>query len=700
MTPHGLRRPDGPVKLTGRAQYAADRIPENVLYAALVTATIPRGRLSSVDRDRALAAPGVAAVLTHADMPRMELTSSPPLGQPSHPMQDDQIHYEGQPIAVVLAETEEQARHASTLVGASYDIAPAQTDFTASEIADDGNPDVVVGDLESGLAAAEAVIDETYSTANRHHSPIEPATTIARWDGDQLTVHASVQGISFAQGALATVFQVPADHVRVISGFVGGGFGCKAYIWPHTLITAAVARVTGRTVKLVLTRANSFTAHGYQPATCQRVTLAAGSDGRLTAIRHHSVNVSSALGDYLEGTTGGTAWMYASPAISLKVTAKNLNRAQPTPMRAPHEGPGMFALESAMDELAYALDIDPLELRLRNEPSVDPVTGKPFSSRPLRECLLSTARRFGWDDRPRKPRSLRQGHELVGYGLAVATMDTFRMPSSARVSLRADGTIVVEAGTQEIGTGVPGVLSRIAADVLGGDPGSVEVRHGDTSLPPASITAGSMATMSVGSAVHAAATELRDKLESLEAGDEPGHAGRLKRAGMASMEAEGRWEPANAIDGLGRPAGYSMHTYGAVMAEVRVDADLGLVRMPRCVGTYAAGRIINPQAARSQMTGGIAWGYGQALLESSEFDAGLGRFVSKNLAGYLVPVNADIGELDVSFVDEPDPHASATGAKGIGELGAVGVSAAIANAVYHATGVRVRDLPISLNRLL
>ena len=352
----------------------------------------------------------------------------------------------------------------------------------------------------------------------------------------------------------------------------------------------------------------------------------------------------------------------------------------------------MFALESAMDELAYTLGIDPVELRLRNEPAVDPVTGHPFSSRLLTDCLRQAAERFGWSDRTPEPRSMRDGDQLIGWGMAAATMNTSRMPASARVWVHADGRTVVEVGTQEIGTGLPGVVTTIAAETLGVDPGSVEVRHGETHLPETSGTFGSSATMSVGSAVAAAADELRAKLGAL--GQVGGCAARLAEAGLDSLAAEARWNPAE------QDGGRSIHTYGAIFVEVRVDADLGLIRMPRCVATYAAGRIINPLTARSQLIGGITWGYGQAVLEASIFEPQLSRFLSKDLAGYLMPVNADIGRIDVSFVDDADPNASPLGAKGIGELSAVGVSAAIANAVFHATRIRVRELPITIERLL
>jgi xanthine dehydrogenase YagR molybdenum-binding subunit len=703
-----LPRPDGPAKLTGTAAYSADRDDierrADLLHATLVTAAVAGGRIAELDVAPALAAPGVAAVLTAADMPRLA-ASGPPMATTMLPMQDDVVRYEGQPIAVVAAASRREAEHAARLVRVRYADVVAPVAFGEAPVVTPagaynmGAPDVDKGDVEAGLAAADAVVRATYVTADRHHNPIEPSSTLAWWDGAELTVRDSVQGIFAARAILAEAFGIPADDVHVSCPFVGGGFGCKGYVHPHQLLAVAAARVLGRPVRVTLTRAQMFTGCGHQPATRQEVTLGATRTGELTALAHHSVNAAAPADDYVEYTTAGTRWMYATPALRVRTRIERLTRAQPQPMRAPHEGPGMFAIESAMDELAHELGIDPVQLRLRNEPAVDPVTGEPFSSRPLRRCLTEAAARFGWADRDPRPRSMSRGPDLVGWGMAVATMDTFRMPSSARVRVHADGRVVVEAGTQEIGTGLPGVLTIVAADALGVEPGTVQVRHGDTGLPAAGMTAGSSATMGVGSAVHAAATELSGKLDALRSStggeqlspaDLP--ADLLRAAGLDSMEAEGRWEPVE--------TSRSVHTYGAVFVEVRVDPDLGLVRVARCVGSYAAGRIVNPLAAHSQLTGGIAWGIGQALLERSVFEPNLGRFLSKNLAGYIVPGNADIGEIDVGFVDDVDEHASPIGAKGIGELSAVGVSAAIANAVFHATGIRVRELPIGIHHLI
>jgi xanthine dehydrogenase YagR molybdenum-binding subunit len=700
----GLLRPDGPAKLTGAARYAGDVPAEGVLAAALVSSTVPTGRLTAVDTAVAECAPGVVHVLTHDTMPRLNPLPSPPLGHPVLPLQGTEIHYEGQPVAMVLAETLEQAQYAASLVTASYADVVEPVVFGAADDLVPGPGHVLVGavdeakgDVEAGLAGADVVIDREYRTADRHHNPIEPSATLASWDGNQLVLHSSVQTVAMAQPVLAALFSLPPDQVRVICPFTGGGFGGKGYIWPHLPLAAAAARVAGRPVRLVLTRAQMFTLSGHQPATRQVVRLGARTDGRLTALSHYSVNASARLGDYVELTTNATSWLYESPAIETHLRIQRLDRPNPTPMRAPHSGSGMFAIESAMDELAQELGIDPVELRLRNEPEAEPMTGKPFSSRKLVDCLREGAARFGWERRPPQPRSMRDGGELVGWGMAVSTMDTVRGPSSARIRIAASGRVTVETGMQEIGTGLPAMVQAVVAETLGCDPDDVDVRNGDSSFPPHAGTIGSMSTIVLGAAVQAAARDAMEKLNG-----EPGRplAELLAEAGLTELVAEGRWAPPQDSLSGGRVGGHSTHTYGAVFVEVRVDEELGLVRVTRAVGRYAAGRIINPIAARSQMTGGMIWGCGQALLEQSVFEPRLGRFLSKNLANYLVPVNADVPDIDVAFVADDDRHAGPLGAKGIGELAAVGVCAAIANAVFHATGCRIRELPIRIQDVL
>src|SRR5690606_28779019 len=463
--------------------------------------------------------------------------------------------------------------------------------------------------------------------------------------------------------------------------------GCKGWVWPHQLLAAMAARALALPVKLVLTRAQMYTSHGHQPASRQTITLAAGRDGRLVAIRHASVGPGSFVGNHIEGAAIGTRSIYACPNIETSHRLVRLHRSEPTPMRAPLEGVGLAALEVAMDELAYELGMDPLELRLRNYAEVDPADGKPFSSKKLRECYAEGARRFGWHRRTSAPRSMRDGNDLVGWGMATALFAAFRQPAKARVSIARDGRVLIETSAQEIGTGARTILPQIAADVLGVPVERVALAWGDTTLPEAPMSAGSATTASVGSAVHDGAVKLRDRLAAAGGIEPDGFGAALERLGVERLAVEGEFDPP-------AESPSSPFRFGAVFAEVKVDGVLLLPRVTRVVGVYNAGRIINPRSAQRQMTGGVIWGIGQALLERSETDHRLGRFLSKNLAGYLVPVNADVPEIDVSFVEDNDTIANPIGARGIGELGAIGIGAAIANAVFHATGARVREFPV------
>jgi xanthine dehydrogenase YagR molybdenum-binding subunit len=703
-----MSRPEGPLKVTGRAVYAADTPTPGVLYGVLVPATIATGRVLRIDPPAPAAAPGVVAVLTHKSMPRLATAPSPPLAQTFLPMQGVQIQYEGQPVAVVVAGTLEQAEQAARLVSVTYQAAKPIV-FGHGEVKPAGDwfapPDLSKGDVEAEMAAADVRVAQTYTMPSRHHNPMEPSATIASWEGDRLTLHDATQWSSAVQSTLAALFGIEPEKIRVVCPFTGGGFGAKGYVWPHQFLAAAAAKHVGRPVKLVLCRSDMYTSHGYQPANRQSIAIGAKRDGRITAIRHHSVAVSSMFGTYLDLITSASRAVYATPAFDTITRLEHTHIGEPTAMRPPQEGPGMVALESAMDELAYALDMDPLALRLRNYADVDPESGSPFSSKELRQCYLEAAKRFGWERRPKAVGSMRDGRLLLGWGMATAIMSTFRFSAAARTRMRSDGRVVVETSAQEIGTGNYAVLAQVAADVLGVEVNQVSARLGDTAFPEASPTTGSSSTMSVGSAVMDAATKLRARLAGLAstqgvAADD--FVAAMRRAGVEEVVADGSWSPGAgvAFDASGRASGRTMHGYGAVFVEVAVDPDLGLVRMRRCVAGYSAGRIINPKTARSQMTGGIIWGYGQAVLEESAMDATLGRFLSKNLAGVVVPVNADIPPIDVFFVEEHDPYASLLGARGIGELGAVGVAPAILNAVYHATGKRVRDLPLRIERLL
>jgi xanthine dehydrogenase YagR molybdenum-binding subunit len=703
-----LTRPDGPAKVTGAARYVADTHVDGLTYAALVMSTIPHGRITAIDTEGALAAPGVLAVVTHENAPRIaDLPSGPGPYEDYRVLQDNLVLYEGQPIAVVVADTPEQAQHAAELIEVRYEREPARLDFrTRLEDAADAmtfQPNQSsVGDVDAALGAdAEIVIDQAYRTADRHHNPMENAATIAAWHDGNLDIHDATQFIWGDQGALATVFSLEPEQVRVHQEFVGGGFGGKAGTWPHHAISSLAAMVVDRPVRLALTKAQTYTSHGRQAATEQRVTVGAKRDGTLVALRHTSINPTSINGSWVEYCSVCSRSMYKCAAIQTHDRVVNVNLPLGGAMRAPHEGPGMVALEIAMDELAVALELDPVELRIRNHADVDPTRGVPFSSKRLLDCYARGAERFGWSQRNPEPRSMRDGTDLIGWGMASATMPSPRVGSQARVTIDQHGDVVVETGTQEIGTGVHTILPQIAADALGVDPARCRLVLGDTTLPWAFGNFGSGTTISAGSAVLDAANKLRARLSELASTVVgPGDYGVLLREhGLETLSAEGAWAPGGSP--LGEQEDVSIHTWGALFAEVRVDERIPIPRLTRMVGVYTVGRVINPRTAGSQITGGMIWGLGQALLEASEVDLNHGRFVSKNLAGYLVPVNADVPDLDVSFIeDEVDHRASALGAKGMGELGAVGVAPAIANAVHHATGVRVRELPIRPERLM
>ena len=728
-----LSRADGHAKVTGRARYTADTQIDGLTYGVFALSTIPHGRLTRLSTAAAERAPGVLMVLTHRNMPPLRALSHPPAGQSYMPLQQDRIRYEGQPIALVVAETLEQALHAASLVQAEYTPEPAVTDFrrvldTAFTVTSFAEPDTQTGDVAQALAQAAVRLEQTYRTADRHHNPMEPSATIAVWHDGKLTLYDATQWVWGVRMVVARALGLPPEDVQVRSSFLGGGFGCKGYVWPHQILTAVAAREVGRAVKVVLTRAQTYTAHGYQPGSAQTVTLGATRDGQLVAIRHTSVTPTSPFDDYVEYAAIGTRSLYACPAIATQHRAVRVYRSTPTPMRAPHEGLSMLGLECALDELAVQLGIDPVALRLRNYADTDPTSGKPFSSKALRACYVQGAERFGWARRTPAPGSMRDGRDLVGWGMASAIMSTFRFPATARVTLEKGGTVLIAAGTQEIGTGVYTIMPQIAADVLGLPVERIRLVLGDTTLPETGGTFGSSTTMGVGSAVHDAATKLKAQLTQLAGGktlDSPEaydavlahHAldqlstesawspgitvERLGLdAGVRALSAEGAWTPGAHASPLGEVPEWSMHTFGAVFVEVRIDEDLRIPRLSRCVGVYSAGRIINPKTARSQMLGGIIWGVGQALLEHSAMDHTLGRYLSKNLSGYLVPVHADIPELEVAFVDEVDAYASVLGAKGIGELGAVGVGPAVANAVWHATGIRVHEVPITPEMLV
>jgi xanthine dehydrogenase YagR molybdenum-binding subunit len=699
-----LPRPDGRDKVTGRARYAADYGAPGLLHGVLVTATIPAGRLAAVDIDGALDERDVVRVLTHADMPEFGALDGPPAAQSFMPLQDDTIRHEGQPIAIVLGATLEAAQAGARRIDVRYEraaarlpvdpewaeldnvaVAPRKSGFLFFE------PQYTKSDGGAALDDMGPTIDAVYLQPSRHHNAMEPSAILARWDGDSLTVYDATQHVYGVQQVLAARFKMPIGKVRVISQHTGGGFGGKGWVWPHEVLAAAAARIAGRPVRLVLSRAHLYSCLGYQPRIAHKVGLGADASGRLTAVMHDVINVTAMTDDFVEFATEASKGLYATPAMRLRQRVERAHVSMPTPMRAPVEGPGTWALESAMDELAHALHMDPLDLRLANYAEQDPATGEPWSSKKLRQAYEDGARIFGWRERPPEPR--RDGHWLIGHGMASCIMGTFRNPSVAQVRLRADGTVLVETGTQDIGTGTLTIFPQIAAGVLGLPPEKVTLAMGDTRLPEAGPTYGSSSTMGVGAAVLRAAEDVRERLARLA--QRSTLAETLRAAGVNEIVGSGRFDPSK------HGAGYAMRTFGAVFVEVGVDSELGLLRLRRAVGSYSVGRIVNPRTARAQMTGGIIWGWGMAAMEQSRHEPALGRFLSKNLSGVAIPVNADIpGDITIHFVDEVDERASPIGGRGIGELPVTGVAAAVANAVFAATGRRIRDLPITPDKLL
>jgi xanthine dehydrogenase YagR molybdenum-binding subunit len=731
-----ISRADGWLKVTGRAQYTADIHVEGAAHAAIVHSTIANGRTVSIDSSVAAKAPGVLAIFTYRNMPRMKPTPKPwshlhPHGQGYLPLQDDMIHYAGQPIALVVAETLDQARYAGTLIQVVYDAhPPAIFDVRVAEKDAVDPPQFLwpvassVGDAEKGFAEAPIKVAQTYTTADRHHNQMEPHATTAVWDvGGELTLYETTQHIFGAKELISLVLGVPMEKINVVSQFLGGGFGGKAYVWPHTLLAALAAKSLNRPVRAQLTRAQMYSMAGHQSATVQTIKIGTDRNGKLTGISHDSISATSIFDNYIEYAALSTRSLWgATGGIATNHKVVHANRNTPTAMRSPHEALGHFALESAMDELADTAWFDPVGLRLKNDTTIDPLSGRPFSSRGMHECLIKGAERFGWSKRRPEPRSMCDGRYLIGQGMASAIYTHWRWPAKARVTLNADGSALVESGMHDLGTGTYTVMRQVAADALSLSPDSVTVQLGDTRLPASHPSIGSATMANAGASVLLAAKAARDKAIALAlTGRDPPFAGAdakdvaaadgglglvkrnlnisyaelLRRNGVSSLIADADYDPVEEAKGP-----KAIFSFAAVFAEVRVDPDLGLVRLNRFVGAYDAGQIINPKTARSQAIGGIIWGVGQALLEQSETDPVMGRFLHRNYSGYLVPTNADIPDLDVLFVGEFDEEASPLGAKGLGELTAVSVAPAIANAVYHATGKRVRDLPITIEKLL
>ncbi len=690
-----LNRIDGVQKVTGAAKYAYEYPVEGVTYVFPVQSTIAKGRIVSIDASAARALPGVIAVLSHENAPRLAPPDDALAAFQSDALtvfQSDAVAYHGQFVAAVVAETSEIARQAASLVVVHYEEQPHDVELradrgdlsTPERLINGDESDTESGDVEAALTPAAVSLDHTYTTPAEHNNPLEPHATTAIWSDEGVTLYDANQGAHFIRDTVASAFRLPPEHVRVIASYVGGGFGSKAFPHPHTILTVMAAQAAGRPVKLALTRQQMFALAGYRPPTIQRIRLGADRSGQLTAIAHDVVEQTSTIHEYAEHTAVPTRVMYAAPNRRTTHRLARLDMPVPTTMRAPGECPGMFALESAMDELAVACRLDPIELRIRNEPAVDPESGRPFSSRNLVACLRQGAQRFGWQPRDPRPRARRDGSWLIGTGVASSTFPAIQFPATALVQVDRAGNYQVRIDASDIGTGAWTALTQIAADALEVPLERVQLEIGDSSLPRAFVAGGSSGTASWGWAIYNAASALRTRLREEYGGTVP--ADGLEASGAFETNPEGQQ--------------FSMHAFGAQFAEVRVNADTGEVRVPRLLGVFATGRIINPKTARSQLLGAMTMGLSMALHEVSVLDPRFGDYVNHDFAEYHIATNADVGTIDVTWIDEEDLHVNPMGSKGMGEIGIVGTAAAIANAVYHATGIRVRDLPITLDKLL
>ncbi len=730
-------RVDGPAKVTGAAPYAAEFDAPGLLFGYVVGSAIAKGKIASMDVSAAEALPGVVAVFWHKKRPAGAWRAAKyrddvgPPGKPLRPLYNADIHYSGQPIALVVAESFEIARHAASLVRVTYRAEAHDTDFAAARgraavpskkrngIPGPAGPE---GDAEKAQRAAPFKIAGEYRIATEHHNPMEPHATTVVYDGGKLTIHDKIQGVTNSHGYVTRVFGLREDDVRIISPYVGGGFGSG--LRPHHQLFLAVMAALGlkRSVRLELTRDQMFP-FVHRPETLNIVSLGADHDGRLAALRHEAIGATSRIEEHQEAVVNWSSLLYAPPAFDLAYKLTPLDIPTPGDMRAPGAPLGVFAIESAMDELAEAMDMDPLALRLRNYAERDENEDAPFTSKELRACYQVGAERFGWSRRKSVPGSLREGRERIGLGMATGVWDAQMVTTSARAVLDAEGRLEVATATADIGTGTYTILTQIAADALGLQLEEVTTRLADTTLPKAPVQGGSWTAASAGAAVQAACRALGKRLLS-QAGSVPGKplAGlSIDDVRFISGRIESREDPSKSVplkeimaaaelqrleaEETVRPnpltlARYSSYTHSAVFAEVRVDDELGQVRVTRIVSAIAAGRILNPKTARSQIIGGVVWGIGMALHEETLTDHKLGRFMNHNLAEYHVPSNADIHDIDVIFVDERDERTSPLGVKGLGEIGIVGTAAAIANAIHNATGHRFRSLPITLDKVM
>lgn len=756
-----VNRQDGRLKVTGAAKYSAEWSLPNMTYAVPVQSTIAKGTIESFDLAAAQSAPGVLFVMTHLNPPKL----APPedlksvgmqLGENILPFQSNVIRFNGQMIAVVIAETYEQARYAATLVKTNYKTEIPLVEMekcrdSAKKPKDSNGRDaqLVRGTPDSAFDSAAQKIEATYKTPHEHHHPLEPHATIASWESDKLTVYDASQGVGGPQRALAGMFGVPRENVRVVCHFTGGGFGTKGGIWPHTLITAMAARAVNRPVKLAMLRQHMTTTTGHRPATDQTMRIGSGMDGDVSAMRHNVLTDSNEVSQFFETCAFASSVLYDVPNFAMEHAVVNVNIGAPTYMRAPGEAPGTFALEVAMDELAHALKMDPVALRLKNYAEMDPEKKVPWSSKQLKQCYERGAEMIGWKERRVEPGMVRQGRYLIGYGVATATYPGLRQAAGARVRLYPDGRAIAAAGGNDIGTGAYTVFRQVTADALGLPWEKVVFELGDTAFPEAPVAGGSWLTASVAPAAVEAAEMALQAIATLavadnksplkgravaELGFDEGRvflksnpkigetlAAVVKRTGQPYVEACARaaiMEAARDSGGLKQSQKppcirvepksekdrdddkYAFHSFGAQFCKVRVDPELGTVRILDWASVMDAGKILNPKTARNQIMGGIGFGIGMAMSEETLYDPRNGRPVMRNLADYHVAANADVSNIQVEFVNIPDPHINRLGVRGVGEIGITGVPAAIANAIFNATGKRLRELPLTPDKVM
>ena len=709
-----VARLDGRVKVTGAAKYSAEFARPRMAYGVLIPSAIASGRVTNIDVSAAKSAPGVIGILTRENAPRFkafpdDLRKPGAPGENRVPLEDDEIYYAGQHLGVVVAESFEQATYAASLVRITYSAEPpimtindarAQKNASYTEkFAGRESLQVKRGNVDAALASAEHKIDVVYSTPVENHNPIETYSTTAEWEApDRLVLHDATRGIKQLQRVVANAFGLPEENIRIVCPFTGGAFGSKGFQWSHTLLAAAAAKLVQRPVKITLTRPQMFDSAGQRARTEQKFSIGAAKDGKLVALRHATTTHSSPTHEYTESCGNMSRMLYSCPNVDVSHRLVRVNLTTPCPMRAPGEAPGVFALECALDELAHELGIDPVEFRLRNYAEMDEYEKRPWSSKKLRECYQRGAEKFGWPKRNKTPGSMRAPDgSQIGFGMATAIYPAGQQKAGATAILNRDGTVTLQSATHEIGTGSYTTMSQFAADALGIPIDKIHFELGDSQFPYAPNNGGSWLTASVAPAVIGACRELQKKVADI-AGVWPNSSSDLDnvfaKAGQEQIQVAFNSEPNKE-----EREKFSFFSYGAVFVEVNVDV-CGQVRVKRAVGVYDVGRMINPRLARSQIVGGMLFGFGTALMEATVPDEKTGRIVNPNLAEYHVAVHADTPEFDIDFINEPDPHMPDLGARGIGEIGIVGAPAAVANAIFNATSKRVRDLPITPDKLI